>query len=893
MKRLGSLLSAAFLVLALLPLLALGGALGVSLYNNQIESEYRQAQGLSVSVSLQVKDMLTGVENDIRSINRYRDFFSAPPEVQRQWLLELLASLPAVREIAFAGPDGMQRVKVSNFKAYGFDERTDLSGRPEFQEVVRSQGIAFGPVAIDPDVGEPLMPLAIALPDPRTGETRAVMLCMLRLEAFLDLVTEFSRPPDVEALITGPGGRILAASDFSMVLAGRHFTAENRTGLAPGLDGESALSVATPVVLGDPVLWAVVVVTGEAALRPFYRMLGVYALVLCGALISATGLALAARRRIVAPIQALTSTALAIGRGEIGARAPEGGFYETQQLAETFNDMTGKLLGTMGDLETEIATRQKAQHDLSQSRERLEMALAAVSDGLWDWRVDTGDVYYSARWFTMLGYPPDAFPPRFETWRDLLHPDDQPSAEAKVMARLETGEPFEEEFRMRTCDGAWKWIMARGQVMEKDASGKALRMLGTHSDVTERKQAMEELRTATAAATAASHAKSEFLANMSHEIRTPLNGVLGMLHLLQTTPLSPEQTEYLTQAVAASKRLTGLLSDILDISRIEAGKMSIVGEAFAVAGLLDSIAELFRPAAKEKGLALECALDPGLPPRLIGDEARVRQILFNLVGNAVKFTDQGSVRVALTPLPCAPGKPVHILFTVSDSGIGVSDEQLKNIFEPFVQAEGTFTRRHQGAGLGLAIVRKLVALMGGELAIDNSPGDGTTMYLALPFLLPARPGTGLTLSPQSACPSPFPSDRDGSRLRILLAEDDAVSRLAGRKMLEQAGHHVIVAANGRQAVEQLAGHDVDLVLMDIQMPVMDGVEATQLIRQSSGLGPKSGVPIVAMTAYAMAGDKEKFLAHGMNGYVSKPVDLAALQAVLAHALATRSCGNAC
>jgi len=882
MTRLGPLLTAVFLVLALVPLLALGGALGLSLRNSQIEAEYRQAMGLSVSVALRITAMLAEIEADISSINRFRDFFSASPQTQREWLLELLSSLPAVHEITYAGPDGKQRVRVSNFKAYGLDERTDLTGRQEFRDAVRSKGRAFGPVVIDPDVGEPLMPLAIALPDPRTGETRAVMLCMLRLGVFLELVAKLSRPPALQVLVTGLDGRILAAPDFSMVLAGRLFQPDGQPRLAPGIAGEPAISVAAPVVLGHPLLRAVVVVSGEEALRPFHRVLGIYALVLGAARAGAPGLALAARRRIVAPIQALTRTALAIRSGEITARAREGGFYETHRLAETFNGMTEKLLGTLGALEAEIATRKQARQELYESRERLDMALTAVSDGLWDWRVDTGDVYFSPRWFAMLGYPPDAFPPRYETWRNLLHPDDMPGAEAAVGAHLETGQPFELEFRMRTRTGEWKWIMARGQVMEKDANGRALRMLGTHSDVTERKRAMEELCMAKAAAESASHAKSEFLANMSHEIRTPLNGILGMLSLLRHTPLDAEQEEYLHNAVRASTRLTGLLSDILDISRIEAGKMAIVCEEFSLASLREAILELFRPAAAEKGIMLDFVCNPGLPRTLIGDEARVRQVLFNLVGNAVKFTENGSVTVDVALLPSAADAPARVLFIVADSGIGVSDEQLREIFEPFVQAEGSYTRRYQGAGLGLSIVRKLVRLMGGELAIDNDPDNGTSIYVVLPFAVPRGdgPAQGRTLR-SSLRPA-------GRRLRILFAEDDAVSLIAGKKMLERSGHEVVVAPDGRQAVALLAGNDIDLVLMDVQMPVMDGMEATRLIRESVSLGPKANVPIVAMTAYAMTGDKEKFLAAGMNAYIAKPVSPAELREVIERTMTAQS-----
>ncbi|MHC1789923.1 ATP-binding protein [Solidesulfovibrio sp.] len=877
MTRLGSLLTAAFLILALVPLLVLGGALGFSLRNSQLESEYRQALGLSVAVSLQITDMLAGIEGDVGSITRYHDFFDAPPRTQREWLLELLSSLPAVREITLVDPDGRQRVKVSEFKAHSLTEEANLAGRPEFAEAARTRGRAFGPVVIDRDVGEPLMPLAIALPDPRTGETRAVMLCMLRLEVLLQLVGKFSQPPALEVLITGPNGRILAAPDFSLVLAGRHFKAHGQPGLAPGLDGKPAISVATPVILGHPLLAAVVVVSGEQALGPFHRVLGIYALVLGAALAGAAALALAARRRIVAPIEALTRTALAIRSGAIEAKAPGGGLYETQRLAETFNAMTGQLLGTLGVLEAEIATRRQAQQDLYASRERLDMALTAVSDGLWDWQVDTGSVYYSPRWFTMLGYPPEAFPPHFETWRGLVYPDDLPAAEVAIAAHLENGEPFEREFRMRTRDGDWKWIMARGQVMEKDDQGKALRMLGTHIDITERKRAMEELRTATAAAEAANRAKSEFLANMSHEIRTPLNGVLGMLHLLKTTPLAGEQQEYVANAITSSTRLTRLLSDILDISRIEAGRMVIIREAFSIAGLRDSIVELFKSTASDKGVALAFTLSPLLPPKIIGDEVRIRQILFNLVGNALKFTDAGAVTVDISPLPGTGDGQARMLITVSDSGIGVSDELLRDIFEPFVQAEGSYTRRYQGAGLGLSIVRKLVALLGGELAIDNHAATGTSMYLSLPFALPGQPGP----EPVSSRPCDRPGPRQpGARLRILFAEDDAVSLMAGRRMLEKAGYAVVAAADGRQAIGLLADHDIDLVLMDIQMPVMDGVAATRAIRESTALGAKAKVPIVAMTAYAMRGDKEKFLAAGMNGYISKPVSPAALQAAV-------------
>jgi len=378
----------------------------------------------------------------------------------------------------------------------------------------------------------------------------------------------------------------------------------------------------------------------------------------------------------------------------------------------------------------------------------------------------------------------------------------------------------------------------------------------------------------------ANRTKSEFLANMSHEVRTPLNGVLGMLQLLNTTNPTEEQTEYISNAIQSTKRLTILLSDILDISRIEAGRMNIVEVEFNIRQIKESILEIFAAEAQKKGIRIQFSHDTESSLRLVGDGARLRQILFNLVGNSIKFTDTGEVRVDIVILPVPKGPFVRMLITVSDTGIGISDENLKRIFEPFVQAENSYTRRFQGAGLGLSIVRRLVELLGGTLAVDSTIGKGTTFYLSLPFKTPE-------LSPQINA-TPDNTRLDGPRpLRILFAEDDAVSLLTGQRILEKHGHTVILANNGEEALQRLSEHDIDLILMDVQMPIMDGVEATKAIRKSTTRSPKSAVPIIAMTAYAMTGDKEKFLAAGMNDYIAKPVDKDSLLAIIQKAMASQ------
>ncbi|QDU39346.1 Aerobic respiration control sensor protein ArcB [Maioricimonas rarisocia] len=539
----------------------------------------------------------------------------------------------------------------------------------------------------------------------------------------------------------------------------------------------------------------------------------------------------------------------------------------------------GQPLNFMAQIE-DISARKQADKALRQSEERFRLAVDGANDGVWDWNITTNECYFSPRFKQLLGFEDDEFPNHASSWEARLHPDDRARVFEEVQQHFRSRTRYQVEYRMQTRDGHYRWFQARANAIWNE-SGDPVRMVGAVTDIHEARLAAEELRKARLTAESASRAKSDFLASMSHEIRTPMNGIIGMTELTLQTNLTSEQRDYLETARASADGLLSLINDILDFSKIEADRLDLEDAPIELRRLLDQKTKLFRPSAEEKGLELTCEINERVPARIMGDQHRVRQILANLIGNAIKFTHAG--RIAVTVDMVAGGRQLQ--FSVRDTGIGIPPDQQERIFAVFSQADSSTTRRYGGTGLGLAISLRLAEMMGGGLSVKSAHGRGSTFTFTLPLRPAERAAAYEAVQPRSTSVADAGREQSGAvaetecetgRLSVLVAEDNPINQKYVVRLLSRDGHQVHVAENGREALEACDAETFDVVLMDVQMPELDGLEATRKLREKG-----YDVPIVFLTASAMKGDREQCLEAGGDDYLAKPVRLGELRDAIA------------
>jgi len=542
---------------------------------------------------------------------------------------------------------------------------------------------------------------------------------------------------------------------------------------------------------------------------------------------------------------------------------------QTQELDQRRDYIVLLLIGGLGVtlvLSILLSRGYLRQKELSRQRDMERKALEEIiwgtNVGTWEWHVQTGKTVFNELWAKMIGYTlAELEPVSIETWLSFVHPNDLKHSDEllqKVFAKKL--DRYDCECRMRHRDGYWIWVQDRGKVVEWTDDGKPLRMAGTHTDITYRKHIEEELASAKEEAEHSNHAKSVFLANMSHELRTPMMGIRGVLDLLRDNDvIRAEAGDLLDDLDMSSNTLMGLLDDVLDLSKIEAGKLSLEFSVVEPAKSIQGIANAFAASASKKGVVLISNAMEHSGYFCSTDELRLTQIVSNLVSNAVKFTEQGQIHIQLDVMKRNPskGRPrdqLHI--KVKDTGIGMPEAVLKKIFNRFEQADTSTTRKYGGTGLGLAICHELTQLLGGRLRVESTVGAGTTFSLLVP-VTPAE-----ATDQQEAISKLEP-------LTVLLVEDNPVNQKVVQAMLTKHGHTVDVADNGVSALELADGRTYDVILMDMHMPEMDGMTATQSIR--NGSGPNRNSPILAFTADAVAAHRAEFLDAGVDEIVTKPV----------------------
>jgi PAS domain S-box-containing protein len=592
------------------------------------------------------------------------------------------------------------------------------------------------------------------------------------------------------------------------------------------------------------------------------------------------------------PISVTLRTGESVRGFVMGIHTPNGAKHWISVSTEPVRGADGAITSAVASF-TDITARRRDE-------ERLDLTIKGAGLGAWDWNVKTGEVVFNEQWARMLGYAPGEIEPHVRSWEGLVHPADMPIATAALIDHFEQRTAdYRCEHRLRRKDGSWCWVADAGRVIERAPDGSPVRMLGIHFDISQAKELEFALVEALEQARAATQAKSEFLANMSHEIRTPMTAIMGYTDLLYEDGdlgKAPKQRlEYINTIRRNGEHLLSIINDILDLAKIEAGKMIVETIAASPAQIVEDVVSLMRVRSQGKGITLDVVFETDVPETIQTDPTRLKQVLLNLVGNAIKFTELGGVTLRIGLDQSTPGA-AFMRFQVEDTGIGMTPEQTERMFGAFEQADAGTTRKFGGTGLGLKISKRLAEMMGGFITVSSQLGKGSVFTAVVgvgslegvPMIQHEKAGHVV-----SRPPAPKGVDTQLKGLRILLAEDGPDNQRLISFHLRRAGAEVKVVENGRLAVEALTADGTldgpltdppgfDLLLTDMQMPELDGYGAARMLRAKG-----CTMPIVALTAHAMAGDAEKCIGAGCDAYASKPIDKDTLLATCRGAVEAR------
>ncbi len=864
-------------LLAVVPLLVVAFVvtwLSFTVHKNQALNLERE---VAAQAGLRLKEHFRHLQYMLALVDKTTGIVNLPIEKQREILLHLLLfDDHPFTALTLLDLNGQPKVWVSR-DLHHSDAKKDWSQDPAFLLPLREGSVHYGLVYTN-TAGIQVMDMSLPLHEKITGSMEGVIVAQANVSKVWKMVEEMDLGHGETLYVLDGGGTLMAYKPPEGAPQGHpgaladFLAGASGSGVRMGPEGAWVIGARSTILIGDNHFTVVAERRLSNALGLAVSTLRTIMALVLVSFIAALGVGYISIRRIVRPVQDLAAAARAVREGDLFIRAPIPGPLDNRdemgELVQAFNSMTEQLQQTLQGLREKVEELTLTQERLQESEKQYRDIYERASEGIFLMDMDGVILDANPQSLTILGY--DFMELSGKKAGEIIHPDDLAELPVEhVLNRVRQGDTMRMERRYLCKNGAYIPCELSVKLIADDLVQVMFR------DVSERKRFEEELVRAKNAAEEANKAKGVFLATMSHEIRTPLSNVIGMAELTLEAELSEELRDNLEMILDSAVSLLDIINDILDLAKIEARGISLAHVDFNLRRALERTMRNFNTQAARKNDTLYLEVAPDVPEVLNGDPGRLAQVLRNLVHNAIKFTENGSITISVSRK--APGDdPVTLLFSVTDSGIGVPQDKINRLFLSFTQVDSTYQEKYKGTGLGLAISKKLVELMGGTIWVESDEGKGSVFSFTSIF----RPQSRQQDSSQKTRRDSHEQDRDDDgdipRLNepasILFAEDNAINQLFIADFLKSAGHRVTTVPNGKEALAAFALQPFDLILMDIQMPEMDGIEATKCIRNADNPPFDKSIPILALTAYAMREDRKRFLEAGMNGCITKPVD---------------------